>query len=34
MEIPDRIELAPGVVIEIPRPHIISSIPKLELGGS
>ena len=25
-EIPDRVELAPGVVIEIPRPRIISPL--------
>jgi hypothetical protein len=29
-EIPDRIELAPGVVIEIPRPRIITSFPGVE----
>jgi transcriptional regulator with XRE-family HTH domain len=32
-EIPDRIELAPGVVIEIPRPRIISPFSDLEHGN-
>src|SRR5271157_5645695 len=27
-EIPDRVELAPGVVIEIPRPRITSAFPE------
>ncbi|MCZ2153410.1 MAG: restriction endonuclease [Bryobacterales bacterium] len=31
-EIPDRIELAPGVVIEIPRPRIISQFSGVEHG--
>ncbi len=25
-EIPDRIELAPGIIVEIPRPRIVSAI--------
>ena len=33
-ELPDQIELAPGVVIEIPRPRIISPFSGVEQGGN
>ena len=34
-EIPDRIELAPGVVIEVPRPRITTTFPAfgVKTGG-
>jgi hypothetical protein len=33
-EIPDRIELAPGIVVEIPRPRIVSAIDFDLKGGT